>query len=155
MGRLKAGTLMEFAAALGVITAEADRQVVSAVTRFGGNLGLGLQMLDDLSGMTNPARRAKGLEDLRLARLTWVWSWLSRNSDASTFNELQRHAAHVADGGDPDALAEIMADRLTGALSELQRYLGAILDDLRTAVGDGPDLDALTEEIQCLERSYV
>ena len=37
-----------------------------------------LQMLDDLSGIMSDQRRSKGLEDLRLGRLTWPWAWLER-----------------------------------------------------------------------------
>ena len=50
---------------------------------------MGLQMLDDLSGVVSPARRHKALEDLRHGRATWVWAWLARDLDASVYQPLR------------------------------------------------------------------
>lgn len=86
---LKTGALMELAAALGAMAAGADLSRCDHLAHFGHDLGVGLQMLDDLGSLIAPSRRDKGLEDLSLARLTWPWAWLAEIARASEFDELR------------------------------------------------------------------
>ena len=75
---LKTGTLMGLAAAMGARCAGAPQSTVDGIRAFGARVGLALQMLDDWSGICREERRHKGLEDLRLGRVTWPWAWLAR-----------------------------------------------------------------------------
>jgi geranylgeranyl pyrophosphate synthase len=156
--QLKTGALMELAAALGGIAAGGSDAAVEAMTRFGRELGKGLQMLDDLGGITCAARRDKGAEDLRLGRPTWPWAWAARATSQATFAELQRRARGLgdADGWVVDALGQDLA-ALIGELgrARVQSSLSLALAVLRDALGASPVLEAIEDEIQRLEQSYV
>ena len=67
---LKTGRLMQLGAEVGAVAAGADEARRAALGDFGCRVGLGLQMLDDLGGLTSERRRHKGFEELRLGRLT-------------------------------------------------------------------------------------
>ncbi len=90
--RLKTGALTELAAVLGAEAVGAPAHKVEAMARFGRELGEGLQMLDDLGGLTSAARRHKGYEDLCQARPTWPWAWAASTSSAAAFTELRARA---------------------------------------------------------------
>lgn len=156
--QLKTGALMELAAALGGIAAGGSDAAIEAMTRFGRELGKGLQMLDDLGGITCAARRDKGAEDLRLGRPTWPWAWAARATSQATFAELQRRARGLGDADDwtVDALGQDLA-ALIGELgrARVQSSLSLALAVLRDALGASPVLEAIEDEIQRLEQSYV
>jgi geranylgeranyl pyrophosphate synthase len=153
--KLKAGALMEFAAVLGATAGGAAAGLVKATGCFGRELGVALQKLDDLSGVTNEARIAKGLEDLHLSRLSWVWSWVARTTDSQTYEQYRHQALQVADGASTDELLAALRARLLGAREEISRELLASLDKLRVAIGDGAHIEKLRAEIDLLERTYV
>ncbi|MCG8416844.1 MAG: polyprenyl synthetase family protein [Proteobacteria bacterium] len=94
---LKTGALMEFAAWLGAVACQAPLEQCEALARAGYQLGVGLQMLDDLGGLVAPSRRQKGLEDVRLARLTWPWAWLAEYTETGTFSRLQKRTRELAE----------------------------------------------------------
>ncbi len=153
---LKTGALMGWAAASAAIVAGADEARVEAIARFGEALGAGLQMLDDLSGLLNPHRRHKGLEDLRGARPTWAWAWLAEAVDEVTFVRLQHRARDVLDGAAPEALADALAARVDRAAREqIAAHLDRTFTDLHRAVGDHPALDGCRSEIDRLSVSYI
>lgn len=166
--QLKTGALMELAAALGGIAGGADGARVEAVTRFGRELGAGLQMLDDLGGITARARWDKGCEDLRLGRPTWPWAWAAVASSAAAFGALQGraralvvadHARAADDGAADDGAAEDLAGvlvRLVGVTgrARVQSSLRLALAVLEDALGPSPALDAISAEIRRLEASY-
>lgn len=160
--QLKTGALMELAAALGAIAAGGSDAAIEAMTRFGRELGKGLQMLDDLGGITCAARRDKGAEDLRLGRPTWPWAWAARATSQATFAELQRRARGLGDpDGDGSAWAvDALRQDLAALIGELgrarvQSSLSLALAVLRDALGASPVLEAIEDEIQRLEQSYV
>ena len=93
--RLKTGALMGLASALPAISAGASHQMASAFQEFGENLGIGLQMLDDLGAVTSRTRCHKGHEDLRHGRPTWVWAWLAQKAPEMTYLRLQQMAREV------------------------------------------------------------
>jgi geranylgeranyl pyrophosphate synthase len=101
---LKTASLMELAVRLAAVAAGAREETVLALARFGHELGVYLQMLDDLSSVTSAARRDKGAEDVALSRATWPWAWLAEHLDTSSFAGLQARARHVAAGDDPEPL---------------------------------------------------
>jgi geranylgeranyl pyrophosphate synthase len=98
--RLKTGALFELACALGAIAAHASARVERALSTFGREIGVALQMFDDLSGITS--RKEKGHEDRD--RPTWVRAWR-------------------ADGLDIPAMRKRARSQLDAALHELRHAL--------------------------------
>lgn len=80
---LKTGVLVELAVAMGCIAADAPHLLHSAMTSFGCQIGVALQMRNDLEELNSialgqPAASEGGCirdDDLRHARLTWPWAW--------------------------------------------------------------------------------
>jgi len=152
---LKTGSLMELAAASGAEAAGADPLVVTALAAFGRQLGIGLQMLDDVGGLLCERRCAKAVEDLCAARPTWPWAWLAEDLDQVSFAALQQQARQIQ--GEPDArrLAGAMREALAGqARLRVRSHLAKAMSALRDQVGDVPALTALEREIDRLEGAY-
>jgi geranylgeranyl pyrophosphate synthase len=160
--QLKTGALMELGAALGAVAAGARDRALEAMCRFGRELGMGLQMLDDLGGITCAARRDKGAEDLRLGRPTWPWAWAAGASSPGTFAELQAHARALVAAGEaaPADAVEALGRKLAEIVGEtgrarVQSRLRLALAVLHDALGASPALDAVEAELVRLEQSYV
>ena len=88
---------------------------------FGRRLGVGLQMLDDLSNITEGTAEGdeeKLHEDLRLGRPTWPWAWAAADLDQQKFAQLQLEGrvlnARALAGGPADASP--LAGRLRAAI---------------------------------------
>jgi geranylgeranyl pyrophosphate synthase len=154
--RLKTGRLMQLAAEVGALAAGAEDEVVAALADFGCQLGAGLQMLDDLGGLTSQRRLHKGFEDLRLGRLTWPWAWVAESEPDVAYARLRELAREVRAGRAP---AERLAARLRDSVGELGRdrvheHLTGALGELRRRLGDSEPLSVLASEIERLEKSY-
>lgn len=158
----KSGALMGLAAALGGIAAGAKPEVVDGLDELGIKLGVGLQMLDDLSGILNAGRTDKGLEDLWLDRATWAWAFLADDLDADSFYSLRGRHREAMDAG-PDAGADTMAGLLqdmrfrlevTGPL-RARRQLDACVDRVSKCVSDRGEVVALVSELKRLERGFL
>ncbi len=153
---LKTGSLTELAAALGAVAAGAKPERVESLARLGRELGVALQMLDDLSSVASESRRDKGLEDLRLLRPTWPWAWLAEESGEIAFADVQALGERVV-AGHPAAL---LAERLAGAVAERGRFAARArvrpaVEKLRTEVGASAHFDVVEREIQRLEDSFA
>ena len=72
--RLKTGALMGFAALLGAAIAHAPGELLPLLDDFGCDLGVALQMFDDLGNVIGKCEPAKRYEDLLLARPSWIWA---------------------------------------------------------------------------------
>lgn len=153
---LKTGSLVGLAAGLGALASGADERVVRAATRFGRELGMALQMLDDLSGVATDKRRHKGIEDVSLGRPTWPWAWLAQTMERDPFAELQRMSRAVEGGGDAEALARELG-RLVAPHGKrrVHAHVEHAFARLSSAVPHAPALSALRLELERLERSYV
>lgn len=152
---LKTGRLMQLAAELGALGAEAEPARVDALAAFGHRLGVGLQMLDDLSGLTSARRRAKGYEDLRGARPTWPWAWLVEHAPAELVESCREQQRRVVSGERPDDLARL----LRGAVADIGRSaahaeLWGAVDELRQRIGFSPVLANVHADLKRLEKSY-
>ena len=53
-------------------------------------LGIGLQMQNDLVELSSGTRFGGRSDDLRNARVTWPWAWVSHLKSEKEFTELQR-----------------------------------------------------------------
>jgi geranylgeranyl pyrophosphate synthase len=154
--RLKTGGLVALAMALGALAAGAPPERVDAVAGLGRALGVGLQMLDDVSGIVNIARRHKALEDLRHGRVTWLWAILSEELDAAAYEARLRELRSVMDGGAADVLVERLRFQL-GALGvrRAHAYVQAALSTLETTLGPGAWAEEVLGQFARLERRYV
>ena len=94
---LKTGALMGFAAALGGTVAGRSQPVQSLLEQFGVDLGVALQMFDDLGNVIGKCDPQKRYEDLTLARPSWVWACAANNSDAYVYEEFLEATAKLPD----------------------------------------------------------
>lgn len=85
--RLKTGALMGFAALLGGAVAGTPDVSLSILDDFGRDLGVGLQMFDDLGNVIGRCDPVKRYEDLMLSRPSWVWACAAANSTAADYRE--------------------------------------------------------------------
>lgn len=154
--RLKTGCLMELAATLGAAAAGASPQRVAVLARFGHRLGIGLQMLDDAGGLTSSRRAEKGLEDLLEGRPTWPWAWLAEELDSVSYARLQSRAREVLAGGWPaEELARTLREQLgMKGRMRAREELDAAFGELQVEFGRHPMIEAVSREIDRLERSY-
>ncbi len=154
--RLKTGGLLELAATMGAIAAGAPDDRRLAVARLGSDLGTGLQMLDDLSGLLRDDRAHKADEDLPLSRPTWVWAWLAEAVDDLSFAKLQARAREVHAGADPRPLRRDIAERVTPlGRARVRAHLDGILAHLATRLAGAPHLDHAATLVSRLESLYV
>jgi geranylgeranyl pyrophosphate synthase len=72
--KLKTGALIGLATSLGGIIAGASPRVSSILDEFGQELGVALQMFNDLGNVIGKCDSSKRYEDLRLNRPSWVWA---------------------------------------------------------------------------------
>ena len=153
---LKTGRLMQLAAELGAVTANAGDMTQRALAHFGCQVGTGLQMLDDLGGLTSPRRKHKGFEDLRLGRLTWPWAWAAEREQDVSYARLRELQRDVRAGRAP---AERLGSRLCETLGDTGRqrvreHLALALATLEQSIGPSELLTVLAHEIIRLQESY-
>ena len=88
--KLKTGALMGFAAVLGGVIAGASESLLSALDQFGRDLGVSLQMFDDLGNVTGIREPSKRYEDFMALRPSWVWACAANSTrphDYARFRE--------------------------------------------------------------------
>jgi geranylgeranyl pyrophosphate synthase len=153
--RLKTGALMRLAALLGARAARAEEERVALLGRMGADIGLGLQMLDDWSGIHAPARLHKGIEDVRHGRLTWPWAWLAEISDEVTFAALLHDASNVSIDWEAEQVILRMRTRLQDHVPQrLQHYFDTLFEELATKLPASAALDELRQAVGVLEKAY-
>ncbi|MEM0927211.1 MAG: polyprenyl synthetase family protein [Planctomycetota bacterium] len=75
----KTGTLVSLSTKMGALAANAEKRLVSQLGRFGMQVGVALQMRNDLEELRSFAEGSEDrCDDLRNQRITWPWAWLSR-----------------------------------------------------------------------------
>ena len=153
---LKTGALTALAAVLGARASGAADERVAAIAAFGADLGVGLQMLDDLGSILSAKRRDKALEDLRGGHPTWAWAWLADDVDPFTFSRLQTALRHVMAGAPADSLLTELHDRLSHVgRVRVAAHLDEAFARLRTHLGTDAQLGAVAVELERLRSSYV
>lgn len=157
--QLKTASLMELSATAGALAAGGEQPAVDALAAFGYELGICLQMLDDLGGL-GAARRHKGREDVGLRRLTWPWAWLAEDG-ASRVGEILSllDDAKAAPSETASAALDRVCEALADAIGERGRArahqrLGAAWQGLAAAVGPSDALDTFGRELSRLSESY-
>jgi len=130
------------------LAAGASSSIRAQIGAFGEQAGIALQMLDDLSSIAS--RRDKAREDLAQARPTWPWAWLAEQDEPFAWARCTHELAHIVAGrGDPDALADMLVDRVASiGRTRARATLDAALAPL------GPGRDALAAELHAMEHMY-
>ncbi len=147
--RMKTASLFELAAEVGARVAHAQPPVVAALVGLASAIGTALQILDDVSGVASPRRRAKGLEDARLGRATWPWALMAAG-DPVLFDQ----AAALAAANRHEELLALLARQETSGRARATLLVGDALVAARTALGRAPALDQLADEVDRLLRSF-
>jgi geranylgeranyl pyrophosphate synthase len=154
--RLKTGSLLELAAELGTVAAQAPVELRRAFADFGRCYGVALQMLDDVSGLFEQSRAHKGHEDLLHGRPTWPWAWLAERLDEVSYSRLQHRAREVERRSvHPELLARTLRKELgRSPYRSIHETLAQALRKLEGHVQSRRLLDPLVEEIERLEHAY-
>jgi geranylgeranyl pyrophosphate synthase len=106
---LKSGSLTGLAASTGALAAGACDDSANQLDRYGRQLGVGLQMLNDLRDIASDTCHL----DLSGGRPTWVWAWLAELLPTADYDELRRRAASARhDPATAAGLASELAQRL-------------------------------------------
>ena len=84
---LKSGALMGFALALGGLLADVPERGLSVLDEFGHDLGVALQMFDDLGNVQGKREPAKQYEDLLLHRPSWVWACAAQDYSRDDYRQ--------------------------------------------------------------------
>ena len=156
ISRLKTGSLVSMSAMLGASAAGANRALREALSRFGMNVGIALQMrndLEELRSMTCASNEfsTSRSEDLCNSRITWPWAWAYRVCSSEDFAALVRQLP-VSDD-DPEAVSQLATQLLLRSEgrgeASIQRRLERQFSQLANhGVKDG----ALLEMRRVLER---
>lgn len=104
----KTGVLVGLAMELGALAANAEATLTSALRTLGCQIGVALQMRNDLAELTDLDRD----DDLRNARVTWPWAWLAEQSSDATCRRLA------------SGLEDSPQDRLQALASEIAVLVG-------------------------------
>jgi geranylgeranyl pyrophosphate synthase len=154
-GEWKTGALLGLAAELGATAASGEPDTRVALRNFGIQLGVGLQMLNDLGELTGSAGPIKHPEDLVNGRVTWPWAWAADRLPAAKFDALQMRGAKLAAGtGDARALAhDLLAALGPDPMRAIREHLADAHRELAAAVGPHPALTAVRAELDRLLRT--
>ena len=145
----KTGGLMALASWLGASVADASYELSRAMDRFGMQLGVILQMINDLAELRALTAWKGRCDDLRNRRVTWAWAWLASLSRAEDFLWLQQQASHV----DNDAQARRLAGRILACVEQhgesiIRGKLAKAHVELADVVGDHYELQRLINRIE-------
>ena len=153
--KLKTGALMGFASILGGAIAEASEPVLSILEDFGRELGVSLQMFDDLGNLIGKREPAKRYEDLRLSRPSWVWACAADGSSSKAYEEFRSAVGSLPDAHELELWSEAhnFVERvracarsyLDGAFRQLKERLDSA--NVRWSRRAFEDLRELAEEI--------
>ena len=157
---LKTGALTALATGMGALIAGGSDAQVEATTKFGRELGLALQQLDDLGNLSGKGPAAKRYEDLRNGRLTWPWAWAAEILSPLEYQNMEAVARALQGAGHglrPNARA--LAEALLRVAGEHRRHfivhrLRGSLGELAAQFPEGSEVDRLRELIDLLETSY-
>jgi len=151
----KTAALTSVAAVLGAVAAGGAPASVQGVSAFGHELGIALQMLDDLGPLVSPSRAHKAAEDLRAARPTWPWAWAAQDLGARAYAELRAAAREVEAGGDHLRLAQMLSDCTTaGGATRARAQLRRAFARLRATFGASPVVRQVERDFEKLDASY-
>lgn len=131
--QLKTGALMGFAAWLGGAVAGVSERTLAVLDEFGVDLGVALQMFDDVGNVVGKCDPQKRYEDLMLGRPSWIWACAARCFDRYQYENFLAAVARLPDAArlegwlDEANLIEIARraarERLDQVFAQLDRRL--------------------------------
>ncbi len=151
ISRSKTGGLTALSAWLGAVAAFGSGVTRKALTRFGMNAGVCLQMQNDLNELKQFVNGQQRFDDLRNARVTWPWAWAAREFSSSDFLAMQRWLGEASrDSGE----LRMIACRLLDAFGERgQKWIDSRLNRELTLLGEHiPSTSALRSVLGALRR---
>jgi geranylgeranyl pyrophosphate synthase len=134
---LKTGALMGFAMMLGAAIAGATEAATSLVDEFGRDLGIALQMFDDLGNVLGIREPAKKYEDLVLYRPSWAWGCAARTSLPRDYEQFVAAVGKLPDARELEHWMD--KHRLTQRMRESARHqLESAFEDLQAGLESMP-----------------
>jgi geranylgeranyl pyrophosphate synthase len=153
--RLKTGRLTALCVALGAVAGGASAARLDVLQRFGEQVGVGLQMLDDLTAVLVADRHDKAGEDLRCGRPTWAWALAAQRCSQWQYHALAREARAAAESGNWQAVcADLAAAIGSDALDAVRHVLKEAGDFLTTHGFDAVAVNDVRVDLDRLERAY-
>jgi geranylgeranyl pyrophosphate synthase len=128
--KLKTGALMGFAAILGGAVAGAPDRVLEILDDFGREIGVALQMFDDLGNLIGKCEPAKRYEDLKLCRPSWVWACAANHSSSREYDRFRMAVSKLPDAHELDSWTE-RHDLLDRVRAGAHRQLDAAFRQLK------------------------
>lgn len=113
ISRQKTGELVSLATRFGGIAAGADRSTTQSLADFGMEIGVALQMRNDLGellSLVSDSYQSLRSDDLRNARVTWPWAWAASVTDPQHVEKLAEQTGRGVD--DPVALVDVAKELL-------------------------------------------
>lgn len=150
ISRLKTGGLTSLSAWIGAAAAGGDRKTRKAICRFGMNVGVCLQMRNDLIELRRFVDGDPRCDDLRNARVTWPWVWAHRAMTRTDFQVLRARLRPAR--GDVRQLRSI-ANRLLDVIgprgeSSIERRLAGELQLLGERVESTGGLESVVSKLR-------
>jgi len=153
ISREKTGCLVSLAMQFGAIAAAADRDTRRMLARFGMQIGVALQMrndLDELLSLIRDPYETLRSDDLRNARVTWPWAWMAMHGNPLQTQRLIDQTSRAAD--DPEALVHVAKALLSVVYSPGNKIIGRRiereLDRLRPVAINETAIEAMTIALQ-------
>ncbi|MEM8667119.1 MAG: polyprenyl synthetase family protein [Planctomycetota bacterium] len=137
ISRLKTGGLTALSSWLGSIAAGACPVTQKALRRFGMNVGVCLQMYNDLNELRLFSEGERRYDDLRNARVTWPFAWASKKLTPSQMRALQQRMRHSF--GDANELLAIAQQLLSLVGKRGYALIEAKLERELTLLGEHVD----------------
>jgi len=100
---LKTGALMGFAMVLGGAIGGASKETILVLDDFGRELGVALQMFDDLGNVLGIREPSKRYEDLTLYRPSWAWACAAKTSLPNGYQRFVSAVAKLPDARELEA----------------------------------------------------
>lgn len=151
---LKTGVLMSLALRLGALLSGATATQLEQLDGFGRQLGIALQMFDDIGNFVKPDQ--KRFEDLYLRRPTWIWGFAAEHYSSEDYQRLV-HAIHcLPDESFLKPWIKI-TDFVDAAKANASTYLHSVFRDAEPLFGTlkPESLTKLRALALDLERAYV
>ena len=137
ISRLKTGGLTALSTWLGATAAGANPITRKALGRFGMNVGVCLQMYNDLNELRLFSEGEHRCDDLRNARVTWPWAWAARKMPAADMRTMQHRLRHAF--GDVNELRTIARRLLRNIGQRGHDLIEAKLERELTLLGEHVD----------------
>jgi geranylgeranyl pyrophosphate synthase len=152
---LKTGALTGFAMVMGGLIAGAHGPAIALLDAFGRDLGVALQMFDDIGNLTGVREPTKRYEDLTAYRPSWAWAGAAMHSSPKQYAQFIDAVKSLPATGALDTWIErhelvrigreSAQQELALAFRKLEKGLGAL--ELRWSKAAFEELQVLGEEI--------